>query len=336
MRTNCPSCGFGFDASGGSAGRRSVCPRCRQSFDAFAAGDTVDLGAAAPAGTASRVGPHSPVGSAVGRQFEEYRIIDEVGRGAMGVVYKAIQETLDRPVALKMIAAGEAARGKEIKRFLREAAAVARLRHPNIVTIYELDVHEGIYYFTMDYVEGRSLRELVGEGGTEPREAARIAEKVARALEHAHRRGIVHRDLKPANVIVEPSGEPVITDFGLAFDVRRAEDPDGEAAGTPLYMAPEQVLGLPAAAGPACDIYSLGAVLYELLTGRAPFEAGTVREILEAVARAEPRSPRRLRSGLDPALCAIVMKCLAKAPEERYSSAEELADALAQWLEASG
>jgi len=336
VKVNCPHCAFSFDASGGRAGRQTVCPRCREGFDAFAVDETVRLGRPGPpeAGASTpRIGSAGAAGSAVGLQFEEYRIVAELGRGGMGVVYKAEQETLDRPVALKVILAGGAAGPEEIKRFLAEAAAAARLRHPNIVTVHELDVHEGTYYYTMDFIEGRSLDRIIDEGPLDPRRAAEIAGKVARALQYAHRKGIVHRDLKPGNVLIDEAGEPMITDFGLAFDLRKVPDDDAAlAAGTPGYMAPEQVLGVRSAVGPACDIYSLGALLYDMLTGLPPFSAANTADVLEAIVKEAPVPPGELRPDLDRALAAICTKCLEKRPEDRWASAAELAEALAGWL----
>ncbi len=333
MLVKCPRCSFGFEAASTHSVRRAVCPRCGKPFDAFAAGETVSFEKVDGDDSTVALGPSSPVGSAVGQQFHEYRILEELGRGGMGVVYKAEQETLHRTVALKVIRAGEAASLDEIQRFLREAAAVARLRHPNIVTIYELDVHEGTYYYTMDYIAGPNIEELIGEKGMDQRRAAILALKVARALWHAHSKDIVHRDLKPGNILLDEHGQPVITDFGLAYDLRRSADASStEAAGTPAYMAPEQVLGLKDQVGPSCDIYSLGALLYEMLTGRPPFSAETVRELFTAIATEPPRDPREIRPDLDAGLCVIVASCLKKDPRERFGSARELAEALAAWL----
>ncbi len=336
MQTTCPFCGFVFDALGGEAGRSTVCPSCSKTFDAYAAGETLELN---PPGTAgegiptSVIGPNSPVGSAVGKQFHEYRIVEELGRGGMGVVYKAMQETLQRLVALKVILAGEGASEEDIARFLREAITAAKLRHPNIVTVYELDVHEGIYYYTMDYIEGKNLgRSIVGQG-MEPQRAMIIAFKVARALNHAHKRGVIHRDLKPGNIILDEQGEPMITDFGLALDLERFGRPGPVIAGTPRYMAPEQIYGDKALIGPPTDIYALGAVLYEMLTGRPPFEGRELNELLNAISKKEPLDPRELRRELDAEISAICLKCLRKKPEERPCSAAELAEGLASWLD---
>jgi serine/threonine protein kinase len=272
------------------------------------------------------------VGSAVGEQFEEYRIVEEIGRGGMGVVYRAIQETLGRTVALKMILTGEGSREEDVQLFLHEAAAVARLRHRNIVTIYELDVHEGIYYYTMDYIDGRSLQRIISEDGLEARLAVEIAVKVAGALEHAHRRGIVHRDLKPANVIIDEDGEPVITDFGLAFSPGSEAGPRAVTAGTPGYMAPEQVAGRADRIGAAVDVYALGAVLYTVLCGEPPFAGLGAVDFVRAVTSAEVLPVRELRPEADPGLCAIVERCLRRSPGERPASAAALAGELSAWL----
>ncbi|MHC4915145.1 MAG: protein kinase domain-containing protein, partial [Planctomycetota bacterium] len=172
MQVKCPKCSFVFEAASTHSARRSVCPRCEAPFDAFAAGETVAISDVLSDDSTVVLGPSSPAGSAVGQQFHEYRILEELGRGGMGVVYKAEQETLHRTVALKVIRAGDAASQGDIQRVLREAAAAARLRHPNIVTIYELDVHEGTYYYTMDYIDGPNLEKLIGEEGMDQRRAA--------------------------------------------------------------------------------------------------------------------------------------------------------------------
>lgn len=333
MLTNCPQCGYEFDASPGRAGLKAVCPRCKRSFDAFAIGETIEIDR--ESGDVRKTGPHAPVGSASGRQFQEYRLVEEIGRGGMGVVYKAIQETLGRPVALKMIITGEAAREDEIKRFMAEASAVARLRHPNVVNIHELDVSEGTYYYTMDFIEGRDLGQLICEKGMDQRRAAILALKVARALAHTHSKHIVHRDLKPGNIIIDEMGEPVLTDFGLACDVRAMEGGSANAAGTPEYMAPEQVLGRLERVGPATDIYSLGALLYEMLVGRPPFQAESIDELFKKISEDDPEPLERLKPELSPGLCEIVARCLNKDPDARFASARDLAEALGAWLRAT-
>ncbi len=333
MQTNCPQCGFGFDASGGRPGLKAVCPRCKVAFDAFSVGETIEIDR--DSGEVRKTGPHAPVGSVIGKQFQEYRLVEEIGRGAMGVVYKAIQETLERPVALKMIITGEAAHEDEIKRFMSEASAVARLRHPNVVNIHELDVYEGTYYYTMDFIEGRDLGQLIGKNGMDQRQAAILALKVARALAHTHSRHIIHRDLKPGNIIVDETGEPVLTDFGLACDVRSIKGGSLAAAGTPEYMAPEQVLDFLDRVGPCTDIYSLGALLYEMLVGRPPFSGRNLTDLFAAISSQEPADPRSLRAELSAELCAIVLKCLEKDASDRYASARDLAEALGTWLRGS-
>jgi serine/threonine protein kinase len=346
MKTVCPHCSFPFDAASGSEGQSAVCPRCQRTFDAFAVGETIDLsarpsGAAAPGGATellpgpgpeARPRPRSRTSFAAGQQFHEYRIVGELGRGGMGVVYRAVQETLERQVALKVILAGQAAGAEEVRRFLREAVTAAKLRHPNIVTVYELDVLDGIYYYTMEYIEGQDLGRLVADGPLPPRRAVILALKVARALDHAHGKGVVHRDLKPGNVILDEAGEPMVTDFGLALDLERGAGAAAYAAGTPYYMAPEQVDGPKEGIGPACDIYALGVVLFEMLTGRVPFEGAKVEDVFAAVENEEPPDPRELRPGLDATLAGICLRCLRKNPEERYRSAARLAADLAGWL----
>jgi serine/threonine protein kinase len=336
MKVACPHCAFEFDAASGAAGQHAVCPRCERSFNAFATGETIDLSARPTAEPAQQPppegSPESPAAGIVGQQFHEYRIIDELGRGGMGVVYKAVQETLERQVALKVILAGEAAGADAVQRFLREAVTAAKLRHPNIVTVYELDVLDGVYYYTMEYIEGQDLGRLIAAGPVPPRRAVILALKVARALAHAHSKGVVHRDLKPGNIILDEAGEPMITDFGLALDLERHGRSSAYTAGTPWYMAPEQIADTKEPVGPACDIYALGVVLFEMLTGRVPFDAPKVEDVFEAIAKNEPPDPCALRPGLDKRVAAICLRCLRKKPEERYSSASALAADLAAWL----
>ena len=335
MKSICPFCSFAFDVSAEQVGRTLVCPSCHKTFDAFNIGETMEL---IPPGTrevrpkTTVFGPRSPVGSAVGKHFQEYQIVEELGRGGMGVVYKAMQETLQRLVALKLILAGEYASEEGIENFLREAITAAKLRHPNIVTVYELDVHEGIYYYTMDYIEGKDLSKLISDRGMEPRRAAIIALKVARALNHAHQKGVVHRDLKPGNIIVGEQGEPMVTDFGMAFDLKRFGRQGLALAGTPLYMAPEQLAGNRALVGPHSDIYALGVLLFEMLIGQPPFEGKSLNELLDAISKRESPDPRQRRPDLDEKIADVCLKCLHKKPEERYRSAAELAEELASWL----
>jgi tetratricopeptide (TPR) repeat protein/predicted Ser/Thr protein kinase len=263
-----------------------------------------------------------------------YEILAEVGRGGMGVVYRARHVALKRLVALKMVLAGAHAGPAERQRFRTEAEAVARLQHPNIVQIYEVSEHEGQPYVALEFVNGPSLEEWAA--GTLPpeAEAARLVEALARAMDQAHQRGILHRDLKPANVLLGEEGTPRITDFGLArlTDSAHGLTPTDAVLGTPSYMAPEQAAGQPQALGPAADIYSLGAILYHLLTGRPPFKGATLLDTLEQVRTQEPVRPgcwRRLSRDLE----MICLRCLEKDPRQRYATAGELADDLRRFLD---
>ncbi len=225
-----------------------------------------------------------------------YEIECEIGRGGMGVVYRAVHSSLGRRVAIKMILAGNS-QGEERERFISEAEAVARLKHPNIVQIYEIGEVEGRPYFSLEYVEGGSVEDLFGGKPMAWRAAAKLVTELARAVQAAHEQGIVHRDLKPANVLLDSDGTPKITDFGIAkrLDAVR-QTQTGKILGTPCYMSPEQALGRGDLVGPGADIYALGAILYDALTGRPPFEAdNTLDTIMQAVLR-EPVSPRALQS----------------------------------------
>jgi len=259
-----------------------------------------------------------------------YAIIAELGRGGLGVVYLARQIRLNRLCALKMILAGEHATPESVARFYAEAAAVARMRHPNIVQIYSIGEHEGRPYLELEYVSGGSLAERLKGSPRPPAYAAWLVEILARAIHEAHHRGIVHRDLKPANVLIAYDETPMIGDFGLAkaLDVEASLTQAQAIVGTPAYMAPEQAEGESLELGPAADIYSLGVILYELLTGRPPFQAATVLEILGKVKSAEPVAPSRLRPGVPRDLETICLVCLRKEPRRRYASAEVLAEDL--------
>jgi hypothetical protein len=250
----------------------------------------------------------------------------------MGVVYKARQLSLKRTVALKMILAGSHASPEAVARFRAEAEAAARLQHPHIVQVYEIGSREGRPYFSLEYVDGGSLAARLKAGRPSPEEAAGLVQALARAVQHAHRNGIVHRDLKPANVLLTAEGAPKIADFGLAKDL--AEDggrtASGAVLGTPAYMAPEQAGGRSRDAGPAVDVYALGAILYELLTGRPPFKGATMLETLELVRTKEPEPPSRVCK-VPADLETICLKCLAKAPADRYASALELAQDLERY-----
>jgi eukaryotic-like serine/threonine-protein kinase len=270
-----------------------------------------------------------PLGTKV-RYIGDYELLEELGRGGMGVVYKARQSKLNRLVALKMILAGEYAGEREIARFRTEAEAVARLQHPNIVQIFEVGEHDGHPYFSLEFVDGGSLAQKLDGTPLPPQKAARLVETLARAMYAAHQAGIVHRDLKPANVLLTADGTPKITDFGLAkkLDGGAGQTQSGAIMGTPSYMAPEQAGGKSKEIGPAADTYALGAILYELLTGRPPFKASTPLDTVLQVVSDEPVPPRQLQSKTPRDLETICLKCLQKAPGKRYASAEALAEDL--------
>jgi hypothetical protein len=261
-------------------------------------------------------------------------IYEELGRGGMGVVYRARQIGLDRIVALKMVLAGPGSEGEELERFRIEAAAVARFQHPNIVQIHEIGEEGGRPFFCLEYLDGGNLARKISGKPQPPRHAATLLQTLAAAVQHAHERDIVHRDLKPANILLNRDGTPKISDFGLAKHLHAdsARTRTGAILGTPSYMAPEQAAGMTKEIGPATDIYALGAILYELLTGRPPFRGASVWQTLEMVRAQPPVPPRRLQPTLPRDLEIIVLKCLEKEPHRRYPTAAALADDLGRWL----
>jgi eukaryotic-like serine/threonine-protein kinase len=269
------------------------------------------------------------------RNIPDVEILSELGRGGMGVVYKARQIRLNRLCALKIILPGEHNCAEFRARFLAEAETIARLRHPNVVQIYGLGDHDGRPYFEMEYIEGGSLAARLDGTPWAPEPAARMVAVLARATGDAHRLGIVHRDLKPANILLTADGEPKVSDFGLArslaSDVRLTQT--GQLIGTPCYMAPEQAEAGAVDVGPAADVYSLGAIVYELLTGRPPFRAATTLQTLDLVRSREPVPPRELQPGTPLDLQTICLKCLEKEPGKRYATAGELADDLQRFLD---
>src|SRR5438034_3796667 len=267
-------------------------------------------------------------------KFGDYELVEEIGRGGQGVVYRAHQKSLNRTVALKVIGLGHWATEAHLKRFRREAEAAARLDHPCIVPIHEVGEREGSCYFSMNLVEGSQLDDVAKREPMPLRRAAELIAKLARAVHYAHEHGILHRDIKPGNVLLDRNGEPHLTDFGLArlVETESTVTRTMEVLGTPSYMAPEQAVGNNAGVTSATDIYGLGAVLYQLLTGHPPFAGGTTYETIRLVLDAEPRQPRLLNPKVDRDLETICLKCLEKEPAKRYSSALALAEDLERWL----
>ena len=266
--------------------------------------------------------------------FGDYELLEEIGRGGQGVVYRAHQKSLNRTVALKVISLGPWATEAHLKRFRREAEAAASLDHPLIVPIHEVGEREGCCYFSMNFVEGGQLDEVVRREAIPIRRAVELIAKVARTVHYAHEHGILHRDIKPGNILLDVKGEPHLTDFGLArlVETESTVTRTLDVMGTPSYMAPEQAAGNNAAVSSATDIYGLGAVFYQLLTGHPPFTGGTTFETVRLVLDTEPRSPRLINPKVDRDLSTICLKCLEKDPKRRYSSALALAEDLEHWL----
>jgi eukaryotic-like serine/threonine-protein kinase len=269
-----------------------------------------------------------------------YELVEEIARGGMGIVYKARDIRLKRMVALKMILSGQRATADERGRFRREAELAGNLDHPNIVRIFEVEEFEGCPFFVMQLVEGDSLAKQIkkkerDKSPYEPKAAARLMVTIARAVHYAHKQGFLHCDLKPSNILIDREGRPLVTDFGLAR--RTSEDSSltisGAILGTPSYMAPEQATGSRKQLNPGTDVYGLGAILYELLTGRAPFRAGTIMETVVDVLERDPAPLRTLRPEVPKELESICLKCLEKAPHDRYNSADTLADELERFLQ---
>lgn len=312
----CPRCGVAV----GGFGPEGLCPAClmREGLEELTA---VTEAAASPAG--------------LSRQFGDYELLEEIARGGMGVIYRAQQVKLNRTVAVKMILAGQHAGVSELARFRAEAQTAAQLQHPNIVAIHEVGERDGLPFFSMDYVAGQNLAQLVGNTPLPAKRAAIYLQKIAAAVQYAHQRGVLHRDLKPSNVLIDPAtDEPRVTDFGLA---KRMEGDasltmTGQVLGSPGFMPPEQTTGKQGEVGPASDVYSLGAILYHLLTGRPPFVADTVPATLRMVVETEVVSPRLLNASVPRDLETICLKCLEKEPQRRYATAQELVEELGRYL----
>src|SRR6266542_2191752 len=267
-------------------------------------------------------------------ELGDYELLEEVGRGGQGVVFRARQKSLNRTVALKVIGLGQWASKAHLKRFRREAEAAASLEHPGIVPIHEVGERDGSCYFSMKFIEGGQLDEIVRREPMPIRQAAELIVKVARTLQYAHEHGILHRDIKPGNILLDAKGEPHLTDFGLArlVETESTVTRTMEVLGTPSYMAPEQAVGNNAAVSSVTDVYGLGAVLYQLLTGHPPFAGGTTYETIKLLLDTEPRQPRLLNPKVDRDLNTICLKCLEKDPQRRYVSALALAEDLERWL----
>jgi TolB-like protein len=331
---------------------REVCPACLLETglgvldDEFVAG--VDGGSASPKtmnAFEERVPPpRTPQPAGILADFGDYELLEEIGRGGQGVVYRAHQKSLNRTAALKVIGLGPWTTEAYLKRFRREAEAAASLDHPYIVPIYEVGEREGSCYFSMKFVEGGQLDAVVRRSPISIRKAAELIAKIARTVHYAHEHGILHRDIKPGNILLDRNGEPHLTDFGLARLVEAESTVTGtlDVLGTPSYMAPEQAKGTQGAAvssppnasklARTIDVYGLGAVLYQLITGQPPFAGGTTYETIKLLLDTEPRQPRQLNPKIDRDLSTICLKCLEKDPQRRYSSALALAEDLEHWL----
>lgn len=311
----CSKCG----ASISERALRGLCPKC--------------LGRLAFGFLASEPTDGSEMLNAL-RRVGDYEILEEIARGGMGVVYRARQMSLNRLVALKMVLHGPFSSEEFVQRFKTEAQAAARLHHPNIVGIYEIGEEDGHHYFSMEYIEGKNLADLTSQRPLNAARAARLLKTISEAVHYAHGQGVLHRDLKPSNVIIDNLDQPHITDFGLAkvIQSRAGLTITGQTLGSPNYMAPEQVGGKHSVTGAFTDVYSLGGILYHLLTGRPPFQGETIPEVLSQLQAADPVPPRRLNPSVPISLQTICMKCLQKQPEGRYATAGELTEELECFL----
>ena len=331
----CPKCAAPLPADA----PQGHCPQCLLALALESQPTLTSISNPPPPGPRSYAEPpetetkHPIVGTRLG-YVGDYELLEEIARGGMGVVYRARQSSLKRIVAVKMIRSGEFAGEAEVKRFSAEAEAAANLKHPNIVAIHEIGEHDGRHYFSMDYIEGKNLAQVCGGQPVAAQQAAEWLKTIAEAVQFAHQRGVLHRDLKPQNILVDAEGRPHVTDFGLAKDLHgdSGVTQTGAVMGSPSYMAPEQARGRNDLFGPASDVYSLGAVLYELLTGRAPFRGGSAMETLHRVANDEPARPRSLNQNAPADLETICLKCLEKDPLRRYPTARALAEDVGRFL----
>ena len=331
----CPSCGGQLPADAPNG----FCPGClyRLGFGGAAGGSVSD-----PWATAHDPSPSADVQDLPpNRSFGDYELLERIGHGGMGVVYKACQKSLNRMVALKLLPLGPHAPPESVKRFRAEAVSTAALQHPNIVAIHEVGFSEGQHFIAMDYVEGQPLSELIRGTPLPPRRAASYVKTIAEAIHYAHERGILHRDLKPANVLIDASDQPRVTDFGLAKKLADSQlsTPDsqltvtGQVLGSPNYMPPEQAAGGRGTLSRRTDVYALGAILYHALTGRPPYLGEGLADIVQQVLHTEPVAPRLLNGALPRDLETVCLKCLEKEPGKRYPTAQALAEELGRFLE---
>ena len=323
----CPTCGLEIPADA----PEGACPGCllESGLAALVTGDEDT-----PAETESQHSTRSERVAALAGEFGDYELLHEIGRGGQGIVYLARQKSLNRTVALKVLRVGQWASRADLKRFRREAAAAASLDHARIVPIYEVGERDGSCYFSMKFIEGGQLDEVVSRAPMSTRQSAEVIAKVARTVHFAHQHGILHRDIKPGNILLDTNGDPHLTDFGLArlVEAESTITHTEPLMGTPSYMAPEQAVGAIAQLTSATDVYGLGAVLYQLLTGHPPFAAETTYETIRLLIETDPQKPRLLNSKIDRELSTICLKCLEKDPKRRYPSALALAEDLEHWL----
>ena len=328
----CPRCGAEIPADAPEGG----CPGCLLESGLGLLGDiaTAEVADTGHFDRSARAAARTERLAEMLGELGDYELLEEVGRGGQGVVFRARQKTLNRTVALKVISLGHWASKEHLKRFRREAEAAASLDHPRIVPIYEVGERDGSCYFSMQFVEGGQLDQVVNRTPLSIRQAGELIAKVARTVHYAHEHGILHRDIKPGNILVDADGEPHLTDFGLARLVESESTVTRtmEVMGTPSYMAPEQAVGNNDGVSSATDVYGVGAVLYQLLTGHPPFAGGTTYETIKLVLDTEPRQPRLWNRKVDRDLSTICLKCLDKDPKRRYSSALALAEDLEHWL----
>ena len=283
--------------------------------------ESVQAGSSSPPADSARHEGHT-LRPAAGLSFGDYELLEEIGRGGMGVVYRARQRSLNRVVAIKMMAFGPNSSPELVKRFRAEAVSAASLHHPNIVAIHEVGIHEERHFFVMDYVEGQSLTKAIADCGlriADFRRTAQWVKTIAEAVHYAHERGILHRDLKPSNVLIDVQDQPHVVDFGLARQLEGDSEltVTGQVLGSPQYLPPEQATGQRGRVSRRTDVYALGATLYHLLTGRPPFQAESLAQTLDLVLHAEPVAPRLLNPSVSRDQETICLKCLEKEPARR-------------------